>query len=649
MSLNKRFSSSPPQPAGWTHDLKHRVITCLNKLSDRDTLAQATNELQSIARALSQDSFSPFLSCLHNTDASSKSPVRKQCVHLLTLLSHSHGNSLSPVLSKMISTVLRRLRDPDSAVRSACIDAVAAMSSQITKPPFSALFKPLMDAVTLEQDLNSQIGSSLCLAAAIEATPDPEVELLRKSLPRLGKLVKSEGFKAKAALLVLIGSVVGVGGASNRGVLDWLVPCVIDFLSSEDWAVRKAAAEALGKVAVLEKDIAADYKASCLNSLENRRFDKVKVVRETMNHTLESWKEVPCAPEEVSVSSSKSSSTDNSTGGCFHPISQIPNNDVFKTPKPKKTVPTNRSQPSASFVTSTNRDCHQKSNDRHSSADMFSKLDHKETSGCKIEVAVPNSSSSKLACEDGMRRSFVRNLESGEKENGGNSKPETKRMLFSKPCDEKVHKFGSLRSGSRVVPFQDDENHDLNAVVSDIVEEFHENNKDVEDLSLIREQLLQIEHQQFSLLELLQRFMGSSQSGINSLETRVHGLEVALEEISYDLAISSGRIPNIDSAENTCCKLPGAEFLSSKFWRRAEGRYSTSRFLSSDPESRRFQPENRIENVVKPLEDGHEDSRGNLRRYSNSKPNNIIQDVERVQVCNASRFNGASLSSFTAH
>ena len=75
---------------------------------------------------------------------------------------------------------------------------------------------------------------------------------------------------------MLIGSVVGVGGASSRGVLDWLVPCVVEFLSSEDWAVRKAAAEALGKVAVAEKDLAADHKALCLSSLESRRFDKVR-------------------------------------------------------------------------------------------------------------------------------------------------------------------------------------------------------------------------------------------------------------------------------------------------------------------------------------------------------------------------------------
>lgn len=132
-----------------------------------------------------------------------------------------------------------------------------------------------MDTLAVEQDSNSQIGSALCLAAAIDAAPEVEMVQLRKSLARLGKLAKSDSFKAKAALMVLIGSIVGAGGASSKGALDWLVPCVVEFLSSEDWAVRKGAAEALGKVASVETDLAPLYKVPCLNALESRRFDKV--------------------------------------------------------------------------------------------------------------------------------------------------------------------------------------------------------------------------------------------------------------------------------------------------------------------------------------------------------------------------------------
>lgn len=279
MSSRRHSLSGPPQltSTASTHELRQRVITCLNKLSDRDTLATATSELESIARTLSHDSFSSFLSCIHNTDSSSKSPVRKQCVNILSLLSRFHGDALSPFLSKMISTVLRRLRDPDTAVRSACVDAVSEMSSRITRPAFSVAFlKPFMDALALEQDANVQIGAALCLAAAVEAAPELEVETLRRTaLPKLGKVLKTESCKAKAPVLVLIGSVVAVGGAASRGAMNWLVPCLVEFLGSEDWNVRKASAEALGKVASVEKDLASQHKVLCLDSLQNRRFDKV--------------------------------------------------------------------------------------------------------------------------------------------------------------------------------------------------------------------------------------------------------------------------------------------------------------------------------------------------------------------------------------
>lgn len=68
---------------------------------------------------------------------------------------------------------------------------------------------------------------------------------------------------------------------------------------------------------------------------------------------------------------------------------------------------------------------------------------------------------------------------------------------------------------------------------------------------------------------MTQRFIGSSQRGIHSLEARVHGLELALDEISFDLAFSNGRMSRDDPS---CCSLPGAEFLNSKLWRKTQPR-----------------------------------------------------------------------------
>lgn len=520
-----------------------------------------------------------------------------------------------------------------------------------------------MDTLAVEQDSNSQIGSALCLAAAIDAAPEVEMVQLRKSLARLGKLAKSDSFKAKAALMVLIGSIVGAGGASSKGALDWLVPCVVEFLSSEDWAVRKGAAEALGKVASVETDLAPLYKVPCLNALESRRFDKVKVVRETMNNTLEMWKVLTGDSEEASAPIQSRCSIDNENDRSFPTIS---NDAGFRTPQTKKTVPTNRSPLSnGSLVTTAKKGSPQSRNER-SDTTKLTKLDHKKPADWKIEIKMPNSPSSKVSHTDDIVTSDFGDGELGKNERNGNSMAENKRVLFSRTCDEKAYKFGGLRSRSRVVPF-DDENYDSDVVVSNPTEEVYESPKDAEDLSLIRAQLLQIENQQANLFDLLQRFIGSSQSGLNSLETRVHGLEMALDGISYDLALSTGRIPNTESAENTCCKLPGAEFLSSKFWRRTEGRCSTPRFssssgtfpsinagpdkdISAEPsfDRQRFQHQSRGAYTVNPVAETHGDSRAYTGCYPDRTPKSIVQDAERVQIYNASRFEGVPSANWIA-
>lgn len=61
----------------------------------------------------------------------------------------------------------------------------------------------------------------------------------------------------------------------------------------------------------------------------------------------------------------------------------------------------------------------------------------------------------------------------------------------------------------------------------------------------------------------------------------MHGLELALDEISYDLAMTSGRMSKTNSFRTACCMLPGADFLSSKFWKRTEVRLSAPRISTS--------------------------------------------------------------------
>ncbi|XP_058115519.1 TORTIFOLIA1-like protein 4 [Magnolia sinica] len=672
MAFAKRSSPSPHlNSSASTRELKQRVITCLNKLSDRDTHAIASSELHSIADTLSHDSFSPFLSCISSTDSSHKSPVRQQCVRLLTSLSTAHRDALTPLLPRMISTVIvRRLRDPDSSVRAACVDAVSSMASHITKPPFSVFLKPLSEALVLEQDYNSQIGSALCLSAAIEAAPSPDPAQLQRLLPRLVKLLKTDSFKAKPALLSLVGSIVAVGTASTAHLLGLLIPCLVEFLSSDDWAARKAAAEALTRMAHAERDLLSEFKSSCLSTFEARRFDKVKVVRDAMNQMLEAWKDIPDISDDVSApSQSKSSSRENVSDGRFPDGSKGSNNVTTDFPYlAKKRAPLRRSPPTDGASATATSKINPLGSDKKSSPPLFRKLDQKKPSNWKIEIAVPHAPPYTAVCEDGPQNGEGRDgigLEKGENVRSRPTKLEVKRVLFDKNCDDKTVKLGGLRSSSRVVPFQEKESSDSIVGHNNTGEELFGSHKD-NDLSLIREQLVQIENQQSSLLDLLQRFIGSSQNGIRSLETRVHGIEMALDEISHDLAVSTGRMPNTDTAGNTCCKLPGAEFLSSKFWRKTEGRTPSSRFPTSgatplaamrSAADKEGADSDKLENrryglqggfVVNPLAEIHPHSRGSSEVCSSGMPSNaIVHESDRRQALN--RNNQSEISSLAGN
>ncbi|XP_073306856.1 TORTIFOLIA1-like protein 4 [Primulina huaijiensis] len=448
-----------------TGNIKTRVNICLHKLSDRDTLSMATNELEGIARALPSDDFVPFLSCLSTTDSSEKSPVRRQCVRILSVLSAAHGDALSPHVARMISAVLRRLRDPDSAVRAACVDAVSSITTHVTQPPFSVILKPLVDALFQEQDSNAQMGVALCVSAAVDAAREVDASEMRKLLPRILKLIKKDCSKAKPSLLVLIGRIVSTCCVKSRSLLSSLLCIAVEFLSSEDWAARKAAAEVLDKTAATaDRDLAVEFKGSCVAALESRRFDKVKVVRETMNQALERWRDLPDLLEEVT--SPKGSSCCSSG---YSPVLLSMRGSV--TPQFRKVTP------------------------------------------MKSSVSSCSSSGS-------SQKSIVRSDQE------------------KKPCTLK-HNIPEVMKNfrSRVVPFNFNSD-DLDVGYGDSIHEKMESRtEEFEDLSLIRDQLLQIENQQSTLLDILQKFIGSSQKGMNSLEIRVEGLEKVVDEMSQDLAI----------------------------------------------------------------------------------------------------------------
>ncbi|GAB2223762.1 hypothetical protein Drorol1_Dr00004502 [Drosera rotundifolia] len=597
--------------AASSHALRHRILTSLTRLSDRDTHAIAAADLESIIPTLTTTTLPLFISSLSSsTSVSDKSSVRSTSLRLLSRLAASTHLNLSPHLPKLVSAVVRRLRDSDSAVRAACVDAVASFAGNVPGS-FTAILRTLGEALVTEQDAAAQGSAAMCVAAAIEAADEEEVDLAmvrRMMMGKWMKLLKCEGFRAKSAVVGLIGSAVRVFGVWDAATVNVLT----EFLRSEDWMGRKAAAEALTEVArVGEVEMLVELKGKCLKVFEARRFDKVKAARESMNRMMEAWKMIPDATDgESPVAQSKTSFTDNASDGRYPPGSRISSTVDSDTPLlRKKPLPVRRPSPSDSALKSTARNrVAPEIAERKVSPQIFRKLDRRKPSLHKVEAGAQQASAVAIARGDKKSRDEDEVSDNLDKENDKWNWGAPKRGLFSRnteivgaACAEHGHE-------STVVPRNGNE------------EICCRNHKECEGLSLIRKQLVQIENQQASLVDLLQKFMASSQDGMRAFETRVHGLERALDDISYDLAMSNARMPRAEPARSSCCLLPSPEFLRSKLLKRPDDRCSTTMlsFPSTSPpgsargsivagtvtpklENKRFQLRRAGEFIVNPL------------------------------------------------
>ncbi|WVZ81769.1 hypothetical protein U9M48_029111 [Paspalum notatum var. saurae] len=548
--------------------MKQRVNRCLLRLSDRDTEAMAAAELDAIARELDADELPVFVAAISDARPTDRTPLRRHSLRLLALVAGEHPRgAVAPLVPRLVAAALRRVRDPDSSVRAALVDAARAAAGAAASPP--AALGPLADALLHEQDHCAQLAAALAAAAAVEAS-DPTDDLaayLRALLPRLFKLLRSAAFKAKPALISLIGT---ASAASGGGAASAAVPCLRDALTGDDWAARKAAAEALALLALEHGDDLISHKSSCITVFEAKRFDKVKIVRESMNRMIEAWREIPDGDEEVCSSDvppssqARSSLTETASDGRY------PTDSLGSSPAPsitrRNSWPVNRQPPpDASHNTSNRKGSPPSIISKKSLPPSRRNTDQPKNFEERVDVTVaPESTPIKMVTEEKLL-----------KEGNVRERLEARRVLFQKTGEKGYKKLAGPKSGSRVVPYNGDGDVEETAETEDPPEEFQSANKD-EDFSKIRMQLVQIENQQASLLNLLQKFMGSSQNGIRSLETRVNGLEMVLDEISRDLAASSGRIPNSVPDTNACC------ILSPKFWRRHDGGRYTSRYSVSD-------------------------------------------------------------------
>eukprot|EP00257_Ricinus_communis_P018427 XP_015577145.1 microtubule-associated protein TORTIFOLIA1 isoform X1 [Ricinus communis] len=571
-------------------ELKQRIITSLSKLADRDTHQIAIEDLHSITQSISPEALPMLLNSLYDSlsdSSNSKPSVKKESLHLLSLTCQSHRDLTLPHLTKIISHIVKRLKDSDSSVKDACGDAIGVLSTLYLKSgngnggggeggggdnnavgSMVGLFvRPLFEAMG-EQNKGVQSGAAVCMAkmvdsAAMEANDGARngsnvpTGAFQKLCPRICKLLNGQNFQAKAALLGVVTSLAQVGAIAPQG-LEPLLQSIHDCLGSTDWATRKAAADALSALALHSSSLITDEVASStLTVLESCRFDKIKPVRDSMTEALQQWKKIAGKAEDGVLDDQKASSCEGN-----HPEKAESSSDKIPNPDDQKTESLAKDSTRGS---SPNMDSVPKSKagsipdkavvilkkkapaltDKDLNPEFFQKLETRGSGDLPVEVVVSRrciTSSNLNEEEPELHDSESR----GRSNRLANSQSDDLHGSFSKyrniergnaGKDARNRAFGDDRpdvnpresSGSRAGFSKSDGQSEGSFI----------NSKG--NWLAIQRQLLQLERQQAHLMNMLQDFMGGSHDSMITLENRVRGLERIVEDMARDLSISSGR------------------------------------------------------------------------------------------------------------
>ncbi|AQK80624.1 hypothetical protein ZEAMMB73_Zm00001d036320 [Zea mays] len=240
--------------------------------------------------------------------------------------------------------------------------------------------------------------------------------------------------------------------SSGSGAASAAVPCLRDVLTADDWVARKVAAEALALLALEHGDDLVSHKSSCITVFEAKRFDKVKIVCESMNRLIEAWKEIPDLDEEVCSLPSSQSRSSLSGDVAIHEDTasdgRYPADSSGSTSSPsitrRNSWPTNRQPQPDGSNNAINRkgsppSIVAKKNlpSSHRSTDQFKKFED-----MVVVTMAPDATPIKMVAEEKLL-----------KEGNVRERLEARRVLFQKTGDKGYKKVAGPKSGSRVVPY----------------------------------------------------------------------------------------------------------------------------------------------------------------------------------------------------
>ena len=293
-------------------DMIGNLQASLGKLGALDTIQKGTEEIKTFLSLYkrSEEKISLFLSLLNPTNEHMLSQNhKKEFIKLYGLIAEVLEGECIPYLNKMISSLLKKLKEANSNLNETISHSYGAIAyntlhtlsdlpsscSQLT-----AILKPLFENLSSSNKV-LQTGAGLCITKIIQHSP---IECLRYLLDKISlKLISLlSTSKAQTQIIESLISLILSVEQDYSPYTEATVPELLNCIGSEDFACRKQVLDALYTIGAVVPASVTPFAREILNIINNARSDKIKPVRDSAIEAINLYKKLmPDSPSRPKI------------------------------------------------------------------------------------------------------------------------------------------------------------------------------------------------------------------------------------------------------------------------------------------------------------------------------------------------------------
>jgi hypothetical protein len=226
------------------------------------------------------------LKLISETNEHQSSTMKKEFIKVIIILAEVFEEKLVEFLPKILSIILKRIKEDDPQLNSACTETMGTLISTCLKglptqyltEQLAAIFKNFL-RILPKSGKYSQIGAAMCITKIVQTSPvECILKIGEEILQKLIEIMGSSACKARLQIMEAFLSIILATEDQTEKLqknCELFLPIVVEGFENSDWNIRKLSIEIIYTFSDLVPELIISQKTVIVEALNKLRFDKV--------------------------------------------------------------------------------------------------------------------------------------------------------------------------------------------------------------------------------------------------------------------------------------------------------------------------------------------------------------------------------------